>query len=126
MTHPKLPNDPKWKLSRYASATKTQTTGYIYLPSDHYYLRIFPNLTSECRSRKRYKVCVTRNWEQIYPSQDTPGAYDFRIHPGENIIAVDVIADLAEGDSKPYAPPQLQLDFERITFVIMLRESTPA
>lgn len=59
------------------------------------------------------------------PSPEVPGAYDFRLHPGENIIAVDVIADLAEGDSKPYAPPQLQIDFERITFVIMLRDRTP-
>ena len=59
------------------------------------------------------------------PAPGAPGAYDFRIHPGENIIAIDAIASLAEGDSKPYAPPQLQLDFERITFTIMLKAPTP-
>lgn len=51
-----------------------------------------------------------------------PGAYDFRLQPGENTIVVDAIADLKEGDKKEYAPPQMQFDFERIQLVIVLVE----
>lgn len=122
MTHPNLPNDPKWKLSRYASATKTQSSSYIYLPADHYFLRLTPNLTSELKSRKKYKVCVTNNWQLIPENIHVPGSYDFQLRPGENVITVDVIAELKEGEKKDYAPPQLQLDFERITFYIILME----
>ena len=125
MTHPDLQKNPRWKIERYASETMTQTSSYIYLPSSHYYLRVIPRLSAEYRNRRVKKLTICRNWEQIRESRDTPGAYDFRIHPGENVIAVDVIASLAEGDSKPYAPPQLQIDFERITFTIMLRGITP-
>jgi hypothetical protein len=125
MTCPRMPNDPKWKVTRYASTTMTQTAAYVYLPSDHYYLRIIPHLTDELRSRKKYKMVVCRNWETLFPQQDIPDVYDFRIHPGENNIIVDVVAELKEGESKPYAPPQLQLDFERIQYIVMLRDPTP-
>lgn len=125
MTHPKLPNDPKWKLERYASATRTQTSSYIYLPTDHYYLRVVPHLTEKLFQRKRYKLCVTRNWENKVETQEGSGMYDFRILPGLNEICIDVIADLADGDRKDYAPPQLQVDFERIRFVVVLRDATP-
>jgi Bromodomain len=125
MTHPKLPNDPKWKLARYASPSRTQTSSYIYLPSDHYYLRVVPHLSDELRSRKRHKLCLTRNWESKPETQEGSGIYDFRILPGINEICVDVISDLKEGERKDYAPPQLQLDFERIRFVVVLREASP-
>ena len=125
MTHPKLPNDPKWKLERYASATRTQTSSYIYLPTDHYYLRVVPHLTDKLFQRRRYKLCVTRNWENKLETQEGSGLYDFRILPGLNEICIDVIADLAEGDRKDYAPPQLQVDFERIRFVVVLRDASP-
>jgi len=120
MTHPNLPKDPKWKLTRYASPIKTQTSSYIYLPSDHFFLRVIPTLTPELRSRRNQKLCVSLNWQLVAPNQQVPGVYDFRLHPGENVIAVDVIAELKEGDRKEYAPPQLQVDFERITFIIFL------
>lgn len=125
MTHPKLPYDPKWKLERYASPTRTQTSSYIYLPSDHYYLRVTPHLSDELRRRRRYKLCLTRNWESKLETQEGSGVYDFRILPGINEICVDVISDLREGERKEYAPPQLQLDFERIRFVVVLRDSSP-
>lgn len=123
MTHPKLPSDPKWKLERYASPSRTQTSSYIYLPSDHYYLRVVPHLSDELRSRRRYKLCLTRNWESKAETQEASGMYDFRILPGINEICVDVISDLKEGERKDYAPPQLQVDFERIRFVVVLREA---
>jgi len=55
-------------------------------------------------------------------STSTPGAYDFRLGPGENVIAVDVISDLKEGERKDYAPPQLQVDFERMMLFVYLRD----
>ncbi|RMZ83470.1 hypothetical protein DV737_g1597, partial [Chaetothyriales sp. CBS 132003] len=120
MTHPNLPGDPKWKLQRFSSASKTQTSSYIYLPSSHFYLRLIPTLTDELRSRKNYKVCVSANWQSVLPSSAVPPTYDFRLQPGENIIVVDVIADLKSGEKKDYAPPQMQFDFERIQLVIVL------
>lgn len=124
MTHPQMPNDPKWKISRYASPTKTQTASYIYLPHNHYYLRVIPNLSSEVKSRKRHKLCVAHNWQvqPASPGAQGGGVYDFRLQPGENVIVVDVIADLKDGEKKDYAPPQLQLDFERVTFYVILRD----
>ncbi|RMD41597.1 hypothetical protein DV735_g3555, partial [Chaetothyriales sp. CBS 134920] len=120
MTHPNLPGDPKWKLQRFASASKTQTSSYIYLPANHFYLRLIPTLTDELRSRKNHKLCVSANWQSVLPSAGTPPTYDFRLQPGENTIVVDVIADLKPGEKKEYAPPQMQFDFERIQLVIVL------
>jgi hypothetical protein len=122
MTHPNLPGDPKWKLHRYASSTKTQTSSYIFLPSDHFYLRLIPTLTNELKSRRNWKVCVSSNWQSVTASQHVPGAYDFRLQPGENTIVVDAIAELREGEKKEYAPPQMQFDFERIQLVVVLVE----
>jgi hypothetical protein len=122
MTHPNLPGDPKWKLNRYASESKSQTSSFIFLPADHFYLRLIPTLTAELKSRRNWKVCVSSNWQTVQSSQHVPGAYDFRLQPGENTIVVDAIADLKEGDKKEYAPPQMQFDFERIQLVIVLVE----
>jgi hypothetical protein len=122
MTHPNLPSDPKWKLERYASATRTQTSSYIYLPYDHYYMRVVPHLTDKLLQRRRYKLCVTRNWESKQETREGSGLYDFRIQTGLNEICIDVIADLAEGERKDYAPPQLQVDFERIRLIVVLRD----
>lgn len=125
MTHPNLPSDPKWKLVRYASATKTQTSSYIYLPADHNYFRVIPTLTPELLSRRNYKMVVTHNWIPQHPS-GVPRTFEFKLQPGENVIAVDVIAELRAGERKDYAPPQLQVDFERITFYVYLRDREEA
>lgn len=124
MTHPHIKDDPKWKITRYASPTKTQTSSYIYLPHDHFYLRVIPTLTPELRSRRNHKMVVTHNWTAVSPASSVPSnpCYEFRLSPGENVIAVDVIAELREGEKKEYAPPQLQLDFERIAFYVYLRD----
>ncbi|KAI9873467.1 MAG: hypothetical protein M1823_007912, partial [Watsoniomyces obsoletus] len=55
MTHPNLPGDPKWRLNRYASESKTQTSSFIFLPADHFYLRLIPTLTAELKSRRNWK-----------------------------------------------------------------------
>jgi hypothetical protein len=122
MTHPNLPGDPKWKLKRFASDSRTQTSSYIFLPADHFYLRLTPSLTSELKSRRNWKVAVSSNWQTVSSSAHVPGAYDFRLQPGENTIVVDAIAELKEGERKDYAPPQMQFDFERIQLVVVLVE----
>lgn len=119
-THPSLPDDPKWKLVRYASPDRTQTSAYIFLPFNHYYLRVTPQLTSQLKSRRNYKVCVSANWDSVKTNYNLDGTYDFRLRPGENIIVIDAIADLKDGDRKAYAPPQLQIDFERIQLTVIL------
>ena len=83
-------------------------------------MRLTPNLTSEIKSRRNYKICVSANWQTVLPSSSVPATYDFRLQPGENTIVVDVIADLKAGEKKDYAPPQMQFDFERIQLVVVL------
>ena len=119
-THPNLPGDPKWKLVRHASPDRTQTSAYIFLPSNHYYLRVTPELTQELKSRRNYKVCVSVTWDSVKASFSEPGVYDFRLRPGENVIVVDAIAELRDGERKSYAPSQLQIDFERIQLTVMM------
>ena len=119
-THPNLPGDPKWKLVRHASPDRTQTSAYIFLPSNHYYLRVTPELTQELKSRHNYKVCVSVNWDSVKANFSEPGVYDFRLRPGENVIVVDAIAELKDGERKSYAPSQLQIDFERIQLTVVM------
>jgi hypothetical protein len=72
--------------------------------------------------RRNWKVAVSSNWQTVSSSSHVPGAYDFRLQPGENTIVVDAIAELKEGERKEYAPPQMQFDFERIQLVVVLVE----
>lgn len=126
MTHPHLPSDPKWRLTRYASAEKTQTSYSIYLPITHSYLRLIPTITKEFLTRRNRKMVVSVDWRPLEPVQGLPAdatpVYDFPLKPGQNVVAVDVISELKEGDKKDYAPPQLQIDFERIVFHIYMRD----
>lgn len=121
ITHPNLPGDPKWQLSVSASATRTQVSSFIYLPPSHYYFRVTPH-TADLKSRDSWKLCVSANWHTVQESPHAAGSYDFRLQPGENTIVVDVIASLAKGEKKEYAPPQMQFDFERVTLVVILTD----
>jgi len=122
MTHPTLPGDPKWKLNVEASPSLTQVSSFTYLPASHYYFRVIPHPTPEIKARSNWKVCVSANWQPVQESPHTPGAYDFRLQPGENTILVDAIASLRQGEKKEYAPAQMQFDFERIQLVVILMD----
>ncbi|KIW23528.1 uncharacterized protein PV07_11720 [Cladophialophora immunda] len=125
MTNPSLPNDPRWKLVRYGSATKTQTSGFIALPSHYRDLRIIPTTTSELASRRRHRVLFMHN-STVYKesnSNHVEGAFEVRLVPGENVLVVEVLADLRDGEKKAYAPSQLQFDFERCTLIVHLNTS---
>ncbi|KAK5195497.1 hypothetical protein LTR47_003810 [Exophiala xenobiotica] len=119
MTNPNDANNPKWKLVRRASATRTQTTGFITLPQTYRNIRIIPLTTLELKSRRRHRVLVMHN-SQFYrePNSTVAGAYDVQLNPGENTLSVEVLADLRDGERKDYAPPQLQFDFEKCTLII--------
>ncbi len=119
MTNPNDANNPKWKLVRRASATRTQTTGFITLPPTYRNIRIIPLTTSELKSRRRHRVLVMHN-SQFYrePNSTVAGAYDVQLNPGENTLSVEVLADLRDGERKDHAPPQLQFDFEKCTLII--------
>ncbi|EXJ88614.1 hypothetical protein A1O1_05544 [Capronia coronata CBS 617.96] len=121
MTNPLVPKDPKWKLIRRASPIKTQTTGFIGLPANYRDVRVIPVTTPELKSRRRHRILFTHN-AHVYrePNSTVPDAYDIRLYPGENILSVEVLADLREGEKKEYAPPQLQFDFEKCTLIIDL------
>lgn len=119
MTNPNMPNDPKWKLVRRASPSKTQTSGLISLPYNHRDIRIIPITTQELKSRRRHRIVVMHNMHVFRePNSMVAGAYDVKLAPGENILSVEVLADLKDGERKDYAPPQLQFDFEKSTLIV--------
>jgi hypothetical protein len=123
MTNPSLANDPRWKLVRHGSSTKTQISGFISLPASYRDMRIIPSLTPEFKTRKRRRILFTHNGT-VYKESNSihvPGAFEVRLVPGENILAVECLADLREGERKEYAPPQLQFDFERSAMIIHLK-----
>ncbi|KIW97618.1 uncharacterized protein Z519_01202 [Cladophialophora bantiana CBS 173.52] len=122
MTNPSLPNDPRWKLVRYGSAIKTQTSGFIALPAHYRDLRIIPNTTPELARRRRHRIFFMHN-STVYRegnSNHVEGAFEVRLVPGENVLVVEVLADLRDGEKKEYAPSQLQFDFERSTLIVHL------
>ena len=124
MTNPLMPSDPKWRLVRYASSSKTQTSYYTYLPSSHNSLRIVPELHSDLKSGKRkYKLFVLNNGSTLPASPDVAGqgVYDLHLVPGENVVTVEAISALKEGEKKEYARDWEQFDFERVTFYVFLR-----
>lgn len=124
MTNPLLPQDPKWRLVRYASPTKTQTSYYTYLPSTHANLRVLPDLHADLKAGKRkYKLFVLNNGAVLPASPDVAGqgVYDLHLQPGENVVTIEAISALKEGDKKGYARDWEQFDFERVTFYIFLR-----
>ncbi|KIY03582.1 uncharacterized protein Z520_00273 [Fonsecaea multimorphosa CBS 102226] len=126
MTNPSLPNDPRWKLVRYGSSTKTQTSGFIALPSHYRDLRIVPNTTAELAGRRRHRIFFMHN-STVYKesnSNHVEGAFEVRLVPGENVLVVEVLADLREGERKTYAPSQLQFDFERCTLIVHLNSTS--
>ena len=122
MTSPRLPDDPRWRRELYPPVNMTQSSHYQYLDHRHYIVRVIPHLSESCLRRPRFKVCVCLNWVMMQPQQDEPGVWEFSLFPGDNNIIVDIIADLLPGERKPYAPPQLQLDFERKQFTAWLMD----
>lgn len=124
LTNPLMPQDPKWRLVRYASPTKTQTSYYTYLPSTHANLRMIPELHADLKAGKRkYKLFVLSNGSVLPASPDVAGAgvYDLHLQPGENVVTIETISALKEGEKKEYAREWEQFDFERVTFYIFLR-----
>ncbi len=115
MTNPSLANDQRWKLMRHGSLTRTQTSGFIALPPSYRDIRIIPNLTPEFLRRRRHKVFCMHN-ATVYRESNSvhvPGAFEVRLVPGENVLVVETLADLREGERKEYAPSQLAVRLSR-------------
>lgn len=128
MTNPLIPPDPHWRLTRHASPSKTQVDYYTYLPSTHSSLRIIPELHPTLKSgTRKYKLFVLNNDTMLPASPDIAGGgvYDLHLVPGENVVKVEAIAALPEGERKEYARDHEQFDFERVTFYIYLRSKMP-
>lgn len=124
MTNPLIPPDPRWRLIRHASPTKTQVSYYTYLPSTYSSLRIIPELHHSLKSgNRKFKLFVLNNGTILPASPDVAGGgvYDLHLLPGENVVTVEAIAALPEGERKEYAREHEQFDFEKVTFYIFLR-----
>jgi hypothetical protein len=53
-------------------------------------------------------------------SLHVPGAFEVRLHPGENLLGVEVLADLREGERNEWAGREGQFDFERCGLIVQL------
>ncbi|KAK5070754.1 hypothetical protein LTR51_006765 [Lithohypha guttulata] len=124
MTSPLLVSDPHRKITRFAHPQKTQTSYYTYLPSTHSALRVVPELHLDLKQgRRKYKLFVLNNNTVVPASPDVAGqgVYDLQLMLGENVITVEAISALQDGERKEYARDWEQFDFERVTFYVYLR-----
>ena len=122
MTHPDMPNDPKWRLVRYADAQATCQSTVIYLHPSWRYIRVIPTMTDEFRSRKEHHIVLGLNYRRIPPTSTEPLYWDLTLNGVDNDITLDALTSLKAGEKKDYAPPQLQCDFERMQLQIILQD----
>lgn len=124
MTNPSIPNDPRWRITRHASDTNTQTSYYTYLPASYARIRVAPELHTDLRAGKRkHKLFVVSNGAVLpaSPSVEGGGVYDLTLGYGENVVVVEVVAELPAmelGQGKEAD----RFEFERMTFYIYLRQ----
>ena len=91
------------------------------LPYNYRDIRIIPSTTQELKSRRRHRVIVIHNFN-VYREPNSPeeGAFDVKLTPGQNTLAVEVLSDFRDGEKREYAPQQLQFDYEKITLMVDL------
>lgn len=126
LTNPSIPNDPKWRITRRASPSKTQSSYYTYLPPSYARLRVIPELHPDLRTGKRkHKLFVVSNGAVLpaNPSVEGGGVYDLTLGYGENVLVVEAISELPPGEIGQGSGKEAEkFEFERMTFYIYLRQ----
>ncbi|KAI4242310.1 MAG: hypothetical protein LQ352_007260 [Teloschistes flavicans] len=127
-THPGLKIDKHFHLDIPPSASSTQQSINITLPSTHYYLQLIPTLASSVLHRP-YRVFVTVNNSRIVANPQPAGEsdprkplYEHRVVPGMNRIEVEIVAGVPRGVPKVGVGPELEV--EKVTVYAHLVKTT--
>ncbi|MCJ1310899.1 hypothetical protein MMC25_004567 [Agyrium rufum] len=123
-THPGLKIDNHFHLDIPPSATASQQSVTLSLPSTHYCLHITPTINPRTLQRQS-KIFVTIGNSRINPSPVRPEdadqrrpLYDTRLMPGVNRLELEMIAGPPRG--APKIGSGQDVDFEKITLFINL------
>ncbi|KAI4200055.1 MAG: hypothetical protein LQ350_004194 [Teloschistes chrysophthalmus] len=115
-THPGLKIDKHFHLDIPPSASSTQQSINITLPSTHYYLQLVPTLASSVLQRP-YRVFVTVNNSRIVANPQPAGEadarkplYEHRVVPGMNRIEIEMVAGVPRGVPKVGVGPELEVE----------------
>ncbi|KAJ8058155.1 hypothetical protein OCU04_013010 [Sclerotinia nivalis] len=119
-THPRLNVSRHFHMDLPPSATLTQQSITINLPSTHYYLQIKPTIAQALLERQ-YKIFVTSGVTRLHAIPLIPNhgvdprqpLFEARLLPGVNKIEVELIAALPKGTVKPAGGPDVEI--EKIT-----------
>lgn len=123
-THPGLALSRHFHLDIPASATATQQSVTVSLPSTHYYLNIVPTTAASLLNRP-YRIHVTVGTQRLaaMPHSDPKApVYEARLVSGVNRIDVEIVAG-APPRSSPSASEQ-EIEYEKFTvFAHLLKAS---
>lgn len=115
-THPGLKLDQHFHLEIGPSATFTQQSATINLPSTHFFLRLCPTLAPSLTQRPS-KVFVTAGMQRLNQVPQRPEEtdlrkplYETRILPGVNRIEIEIVAGLSRGAPKTGTGPDLEIE----------------
>ncbi|KAG4034756.1 hypothetical protein MFRU_002g01080 [Monilinia fructicola] len=116
-THPRLNVSRHFHMDLPPSATLTQQSITINLPSTHYYLQIKPTIAQSLLERQ-YKIFVTSGATRLHAIPLIPNhgvdprqpLFETRLLPGVNKIEVELIAALPKGTAKPAGGPDVEIE----------------
>ncbi|QSZ29692.1 hypothetical protein DSL72_004209 [Monilinia vaccinii-corymbosi] len=116
-THPRLNVSRHFHMDLPPSATLTQQSITINLPSTHYYLQIKPTIAQSLLERQ-YKIFVTSGVTRLHAIPLIPNhgvdprqpLFEARLLPGVNKIEVELIAAIPKGMVKPAGGPDVEIE----------------
>lgn len=120
-THPDIQHPRSWLMHYWPSETQTQHGMVVHLPPSHSWLRITTFLSQECLLRSASRVVVSRDLEQLRTEElGSPGVVvcDVKLNTGNNVICVDVLANINKHGEPAPEWPRDRHDFERFTLTV--------
>lgn len=119
LTHPSLSLEHDLCLDIPASATLSQQTITVSLPSSCRLMRVRPTLAAGTAQRQ-VKIVALMGMQRLHPSTDASAlAYDIQLHPGTTKVDLEAISGPARGVPKS-GPPGSDVDYERVTIFFNL------
>ncbi|EPQ62197.1 BgtA-20314 [Blumeria graminis f. sp. tritici] len=124
-THPGLNISRHFHLDLPPSASMSQQSVVINLPTTHYYLQIKPCIAGFMMQRQ-YKLFVTAGTTRLHAMPTVPGhaveprfpLFEARLHPGVNRIEIELVAATPKCSNGPS-----EIDMEKITVFVNLMKA---
>ncbi|KAJ6120249.1 hypothetical protein N7523_004529 [Penicillium sp. IBT 18751x] len=119
ITHPSLSLERDLRLDIPPSASLTQQTVTISLPSWCHLMRVKPTLAVGTAQRQ-VKIVALMDMQRLHPSGEASAlAYDIQLYPGTTKVDLEAISGPARGVPKS-GPPGSDVDYERVTIFFNL------